>query len=124
MTMIIVSIISIPLSLLVGAHVKSVFKSEEDAVAWNLARWDMDRVNKMIASASPTSAYDASVVSAGFSNYQGYNYDVTRTVTYAQGSGATTERLKKIQVDVKKSGQTEVIASLVTYLARNVAYGL
>ena len=115
MTMIIVSIVSIPLSLLIGAHIESVFLSERDVMAENLACREMEKVNNMTY---------ANIATAGFSNYEGYAYDLTRTVTYVQGDGASVESLKKIQVEVKKAGETNVITRSVTYLAKNVAYGI
>ena len=115
MTMIIVSIVSIPLSLLIGAHIESVFLSERDVMAENLACHEMEKVNNMTY---------ANIATASFSNYEGYAYDLTRTVTYVQGDGASVESLKKIQVEVKKAGETNVIARSVTYLAKNVAYGI
>ncbi|OGX38248.1 MAG: hypothetical protein A3D87_07255 [Omnitrophica WOR_2 bacterium RIFCSPHIGHO2_02_FULL_50_17] len=115
MTMIIVSIVSIPLSLLIGAHIESVFLSERDVMAENLACHEMEKVNNMTY---------ANIATASFSNYEGYAYDLTRTVTYVQGDGASVESLKKIQVEVKKAGETNVITRSVTYLAKNVAYGI
>ena len=113
--MIIVSIVSIPLSLLIGAHIESVFLSERDVMAENLACHEMEKVNNMTY---------ANIATASFSNYEGYAYDLTRTVTYVQGDGASVESLKKIQVEVKKAGETNVITRSVTYLAKNVAYGI
>ncbi len=115
MTMIIVSIVSIPLSLLIGAHIESVFVSERDTVAENLVRYEMEKVNNMTY---------ANIATAGFSNYEGYAYDLTRTVTYVRGDGTSAESLKKIQVEVMKADGTNVIARSVTYLAKNVAYGI
>lgn len=115
MTIVVMSIVSVPLSLLIGAHLESVFVSEDEAMAQNLARFEMEKVNNMNY---------ANVTSANFSNYQGYPYDLVRTVSYVQGNGATAESLKKITVDVTKSNGTNVIAGLITYLAKNVVYGI
>ena len=117
MTIVVVSICAIPLSLLVSQHITSVFQSEDYTMAINLGRFEMEKVNNM--------SY-ANIVSGSFSNYQGYSYDITRTVSYAPGggSGATAESLKKVQVDVKKAGSAIVIVSFVTYIAKNVLYGL
>ncbi len=115
MTIVVMSIVSVPLSLLIGAHLESVFVSEDEAMAQNLARFEMEKVNNMNY---------ANVTSANSSNYQGYQYDLARTVTYVQGNGASAESLKKITVDVTKSNGTKVIAGLTTYLAKNVAYGI
>ena len=115
MTIVVVSICAIPLSLLVSQHITSVFQSEDYTMAINLARFEMEKVNNMTY---------ANVVTTSLSNYQGYSYDITRTVSYAQGGAATAESLKKIQVDVKKAGSATVIVSFVTYIAKNVLYGL
>lgn len=115
MTIVVMSIVSIPLSLLIGAHSKSVFVSEDEAMAQNLARFEMEKINNMNY---------ANVTSANASNYQGYKYDLARTVTYVQGNGSSAESLKKIKVDVTKSNSTKVIASLTTYLVKNVVYGI
>lgn len=115
MTIVVMSIVSVPLSLLIGAHLESVFVSEDEAMAQNLARFEMEKVNNMNYT---------NVTSANFSNYQGYQYDLVRTVSYVQGNGATAESLKKITVDVTKSNGTRVIAGLITYLAKNVVYGI
>jgi len=115
MTIVVVSIVAIPLSLFLGQHVTSVVQSEDYTMAADLARREMERVKNM--------AY-ANVVSASFLNYQGYNYDITMTVSFAQGTALTPESLKLVRVDVRKSGSATVIFSLVTYLARNVIYGV
>jgi len=115
MTIVVVSIIAIPLTLFLGQHVVSVVQSEDYTMTVDLARHEMERVKNL--------AY-ANVVSASFSNYQGYNYDVTRTVSFTQGTALTPESLKFVRVDVRKSGSATILFSLVTYLARNVIYGV
>ena len=115
MTIVVVGIIAIPLSLLLSQHIQGVFDSADYTLANNLARFEMEVVNNL--------AY-TNITSTTISSYQGYDYTVTRTVTYAQGSASTAESLKKIVVGVKKSGSATVLAGLVTYIAKNVGYGL
>jgi prepilin-type N-terminal cleavage/methylation domain-containing protein len=115
MTIVVVGIVAVPLSLLLSQHIESTFQSEDLTIATNLSRFEMEKVNNL--------AY-ASIVNATFSNYEGYNYDVARTVTYAQGSDVSAESLKKITVEVRKSGSAAVLANITTYIARNVSYGL
>jgi len=115
MAIIVVGVVAIPLSILIGEHIPAVFQSEDYAMALNLARYEIEVVNNL--------AY-TSILDASYLNYQGYNYDVTRTVTYAQGSAVTAESMKKITVNVMKSGSAQTIVSLMTYVARNVSYGL
>lgn len=114
MTIIVVGIAAIPLSLSISQHAESVFYSQDLTTAISLARFEMEKVNNMgytsIVSANPI--------------YPGYNYDLTRIVTYAQGNDASSESLKKIIVTVTKSGSSEALGSLITYIAKNVSYGL
>jgi prepilin-type N-terminal cleavage/methylation domain-containing protein len=115
MTIIIVSIISIGLALMLSQHVEGAFYSEDLTTALNLARLEVEKVNNM--------SY-ANINSANFTNYEGYNYDLTRTVAYQYGNASSTESTKKVTVEVKKAGTSEVFISLVTYLAKNISYGL
>lgn len=115
MTIVLVGIVSIPLALLVSQHIESVFRSEDYTITRNLARFEMEVVNN--------TAY-ANIVSASSPSYQGYNYDVTRTVSFAQGTALTSESLKQIRITVTRHGSATVLVSLVTYIARNVSYGL
>jgi len=115
MTIVVVGIVAIPLSLLLSQHIESTFQSEDLTIATNLARFEMEKVNNL--------AY-ASIVNATFSNYEGYSYDLTRTFAYAQGSDSSAESLKKITVEVSKSGTAAVLVSLISYIAKNISYGL
>ena len=47
-TIIIVGIISIPLSLMLVQHVEGVFESTEQTVTINLARLEMERLKNMV----------------------------------------------------------------------------
>ena len=115
MTIVIVGIVSIPLGLLLSRHYESIFISEDYHNAMNLARFEMERVRNM--------SY-ANIITASFSNYQGANYDVVRTVTFVQGTALTAESLKRVLVQVRKSGTLTIIFSSNTFIARNVSYGL
>ncbi|OGX27837.1 MAG: hypothetical protein A2705_05065 [Omnitrophica WOR_2 bacterium RIFCSPHIGHO2_01_FULL_52_10] len=115
MTVVVVSIVAIPLSLLISQHLESVVQSQDYTAAVNLARLEIEKVNNL--------SYN-NIVSGSFSPYQGTNYDVTRTVTYAQGDEAAAESMKKIVVDVKRSGDAAVLVSLVTYVTKNITYGI
>lgn len=115
MTLVIIGIIAAPMGLLIGQQFEGVLFSQEYHAAMNLARFEMERVKKM--------SY-ASIVTANFSNYQGYPYDMTRTVSFAQGNAGSTESLKLVIVDVRRAGSAAVLFRLRTYIARNVLYGL
>lgn len=114
MTITLVTIISIPLGLLISAHLEGVVMAEEKTSATNLARLDMERVKMM--------AY-ANVVSATLSNYLGHDYDVVRTVSYALGNSTSAESVKLVRVSVRRTGNNQDIITLSTYLAKNVNNG-
>ena len=84
-------------------------------MARSLARFEMEKINNM--------PY-ASIDSANSPNYEGYNYALNRTVSFAQGGAGSPESLKKIIVSVKKTVSSAELISLVTYLASNVSYGI
>lgn len=115
MTIIVVGIVAIPLSLLITEHLQSVVVSKDHTLARDLAQFEMEKVNNMNY---------ANIISANSSDYLGYGYDITRTVTYAQGNATTPESLKQIQVDVTEGGGSQVLFSLTTYLTNHVNYGL
>ena len=115
MTIVVVSAVAVPLSLLVSQHLESLVQSQDYTAAVNLARREMEKVNNLIY---------GNIISASFSPYSGTNYDVTRTVTYVQGNDAAAESMKKIVVEVRPAGGTDILASLVTYITKNVAYGI
>ncbi len=136
MTMIVVGIISIPLSLMAAKHMDSVFQSEDYHMAVTLARLEMEKVNRLLYE-KPFSSYTGDTLDLGstgatsvknFLNYQGYNYDITRTVSFMACSGPPcgendAESYKRVMVDVKKAGSATVIYSVVTYVVEKVNYG-
>lgn len=115
MTIVLIGITAVPLSLMVVQHIQSVYISHDYAVARNLARFEMEVVNN--------TAY-ASIASASFPNYRGYNYDVNRNVTFAQGNSSSSESLKRVAVSVTRHGSAAALFNSVTYIAKNVNYGL
>lgn len=113
MTIVVTSIIAVPLSLLLEQHVQSVFHSADYTMAVELGRYDMEQVNNM--------GY-LRIVSPSVYTYQSYNYEITRTITTI--ANTPPESLKKIQVDVKKTGSATPLVTFITYIAQNVNYGL
>lgn len=114
MTIVLATIISIPLGLLISSHLEGVVMAEEKMSATNLARLDMERVKMM--------AY-ANIVSATFSNYLGHDYDVVRTVSYALGNSTSAESVKLVRVSVRRAGSNQDIMTLSTYITKNVNNG-
>ncbi|OGX08688.1 MAG: hypothetical protein A2Z88_11525 [Omnitrophica WOR_2 bacterium GWA2_47_8] len=113
MTIILLGVVSIPLSLLIVEQINGTFQSENYAQAANFARVEMERIRNL--------PY-ASVVTANFPNYLASGYDVARTVTFVAGNAGSAESLKQVSVTVSKGGPA--LETLITYLARNVGYGI
>jgi len=111
MTIVVVGIISVPVSLLIGSHLDSALASVDYTKASNLARLEMEKVNNM-----------------AYANLNSLNstygdYDIIRTVVYAQGGAATAESLKEISVEVMRTGSLDTLVQLKTYRCKNVSYG-
>ena len=115
MTIAIVGVVAIPTSLFLAQHLQSSFQSKDMTMAVELARLEMEKVKNLDYT---------NIISANYSQYQGYSYDVTRTVTFAQGDEASPESLKQIKVEVTKAGGVDVLISIVTYLSKNIGYGV
>lgn len=112
MTIVVLGIVAIPISITLSKHVQSVFTSQDLTMANNLARFDLEQMNN--------TAY-TSIISGTPSN-QGYPYDLTREVSYINGTGTSAESTKKIKVQVTKSGSTTVLVKLITYISKNIRY--
>ncbi len=115
MTIVVIGIIAVPLSLLISGHIESVFVSEDNVQARQFARFELEKVNNM--------PY-ASIATDTIPQYQGYNYTVNRVVSFVRGNSGSSESLKEITVSVTKTGSPDVLISLVTYIAKNIIYGL
>lgn len=117
MTIVLVGIISVPLSLFVVQTAQSTFKVHDHSIGASLARLEMEKVNNIAYASLATGT-------TNFSNYQGYPYNVQRTVAYVFGDNAAVESLKSIIVTVTRAVDSTTVLTLRTYRAKNVAYGL
>ena len=113
MTIVVVAIVSVPLSLLIGQHFESVLQSKDYTVAMNLARLEIEIVNNLSF---------GNINPANYSSYQGYPYDVIRDVLVVSPPGP--EGLKQITITVRRAGGSKDLAKFITYIANNVTYGL
>jgi hypothetical protein len=113
MTIVVVSLVAIPISITLSKHVQSVFISQDVAMANNLARLDLEQMNN--------TAY-ASIVSATLNSYQGYSYNLTRTVAFVNGTSLTAESTVKVTEQVVRSGSAIVLTVLTTYISKNIRY--
>lgn len=113
MTIVVVGIVAIPISVTLSKHIQSVFDSQDMTMATNLARFDLEQMNN--------TAY-ASIASAVIPGYQGYAYDLTRTVSFVNGTALTAESTVKVTSQVSKPGSAIVLVSLTTYVSKNARY--
>lgn len=113
MTIVVVGIVAIPISVTLSKHIQSVFDSQDMTMAANLARFDLEQMNN--------TAY-AGIASAVIPGYQGYAYDLTRAVSFVNGTALTAESTVKVTSQVTKSGSAAVLVSLTTYISKNVRY--
>lgn len=113
MTIVVVGIIAIPISITISKHIQSVFDSQDVTMANNLARFDLEQMNNTVYT---------SIVSASIPNYQGYSYDLSRTVSFVNGTALTAESTVKVTSQITKSGSATVLASLTTYVSKNIRY--
>lgn len=120
MTVVVVSIVAIPLSLLISQHLESVLQSRDHTAAVNLARLEMEKVNNM--------AYgDLTIGAITTTGYQGSNYDLVRTIVYQAQDVSSGESLKKITVEVYPLGKAgdpdSLLMNIETFLASGVTIG-
>lgn len=113
MTIAVLGIVAIPISLMLSAHMESLYQSQDLTQAVNLARYDMETVNNM--------AY-AGISSAALSSYQGYPYDINRSVVYVYGNQAAPESTKKVTVAVTRAGKSDILFQLTSYVTNNIRY--
>ncbi len=116
MTIVVVGVIAVPLALLIGQYIDSVFDSHEYLITMNLARMEMERVYNM--------PFDR-VVSTTFPQYQGYAYELERRVTVVPTTlpVPADSSLKIIKVFVRRPRSAETILGLSTRLTGVLAYG-
>lgn len=113
MTVIIVSVISIPISLTIAEHYRNLLQTSDYSLGLDLARDAMEIANNLAVDNLTSST----VTDSG--------YDIVRTISYiAPSTSSSAERLVKVLIEVKRTGSAAVILSLTTYRVRNVAYGL
>jgi prepilin-type N-terminal cleavage/methylation domain-containing protein len=115
MTIVLLGIVSLATGAFVTEQIRGVARSSEYTQALNLAQLELETVNHL--------AY-ANITNQTITNYESYPYDVVRTVTFNNGTDITAESLKKIVIEVRKTGTTQDLVNITTYIARNVALGL
>ncbi len=116
-TIVVVSIIAIPIGRVIGQQVIAIVDSRDYVIAQNLLRFEMEKARNLSYS---------NIITQNLTNYEGYPYDVNRTVSYELGSAGSAESVKRVEVKVYLAGadqsSTGPLASAVTYIAKNVSF--
>ncbi len=116
-TIVLLGIVMIPVGVMALEYAKGLVYARHVEMAGSLARMEMSKVNNL--------PYDDATLASGYDRtfivYEGYPYDVRRTVSYVD-VGAWDANLKKVQVRVYPTGSAQYVANMVTYIA-DVTYG-
>lgn len=132
------AILGVPVGILLSEHLTGAIRARDAAVAMNLARYEMERLDSLNDFCHPDLALTPPggilLSAAPFSIYP--SYAVRRVVTcQAQVSatactspcvaspGATDNAIKRIEVVARKSGSSDLLASLVSYRTKYVSFG-
>ena len=115
MTIVVVSIIAIPLSLTVFQYIVSFVSTQNLTQAIQIARWDLERISR-IDYGDSTMDEGITIISAPYADY---GYDVERDINIIQSG---TEGLKQIDIRVYPQGTTDTLTTFTTYKAENVSF--
>lgn len=113
MTMVIVGLTAVPIAFTVGSYIQSADRARKETIVLNLARMEMERCQLLSFN---------TLESATFVDYEGQGYTVVRDVVMMESQGA--ERLKSLSVTVTDPSTGESLVNLITYVARQVSYGV
>ncbi|MFC1674545.1 type II secretion system protein [Candidatus Omnitrophota bacterium] len=110
-TIVIMGIVMIPLGLISMEYMRGIVYSRDLAVAEGLAKTELAKISNL--------DYNHSTLEDGdddtYSNYEGYAYDLRRTVNYVPG---WNNNLKKVQVRAYLAGETAThLVNISTYIA-------
>lgn len=115
MVIVILGIIASVSGIFVSEDVMSLTKRNAYTSALNLGRMEMEKVESL--------PY-GDISSLTTSNYLGYPFDVARGVIYIFGNDTSVESLKQVTVEVRNNNSVQNLIRLVTYIAKNVSFGL
>lgn len=118
MTILLIGIVIIPSSIFIIESVRGAFKSEDIIIAVNLARMELEKINNLTYDHT-----DMLIGTTDVSKYNGYNYDLRRTVIYIEYKPPWKESVKEIRVEVYpagKLGNTQyLLTTVITHRAKN-----
>lgn len=121
--------LGVPMGMLLNAHLGNALRARDATVAMNLARLELERLDSL----NDFCDADLNVVPpVTVLLYQGLPYDMTRIVACQAGNCASNcgltpanalNGVKRIEIQVRKSGSATILASLVTYRTKFVLFG-
>lgn len=115
-TIVLLGIVMIPLGIMSLEFMREIVYSRDSGVAVALARVELSKINNL--SYSDPSLADGTDTT--ITSYEGYAYDLRRTVNFAN---SPTNTLKKVQIRVYPTGNTtQQLVNIITYIA-NVTFG-
>jgi|GEM_PF-741707 len=116
-TIAVMGILLAPLGMMSLEWTSAIVSGRYSGQAEGLAKIDLAKINNLAyGDATLNDGYDNT-----FTNYEGYPYDLRRTVNIVAGS---SNNLKRVQVRVYPAGNAlNYLASMITYAANNIAYG-
>jgi len=119
-TIALAAILGVPVGFILSEHLRGALRARDYAVAMSLDRQEMERLDSLNNFFSVSTQAAAPV--AGFSAY-------TRAVTVTcllgdcTNTNTNSQGVKKITVVVTKTGPGDVLATLVSYRTKHVAFG-
>jgi len=116
-TFVLVGIIMVPLGLMSMEYMRSIVFNRDSHLVEGLARLEMAKINNLsFSDITLADGYDITT-----SSYEGYDYDLRRTVDNVAGWSSD---LKQVQVRLFPSGESGVhLINLITYIA-DVSFGV
>ena len=123
------AIIGIPVGILLSEHLAGALRARDATVAMNLARYELEKIDSLNNFCDPS----LNLVTTTIDPYQGLPYALTRIVSCRTG-GTTCDNcnlppsnanngVKQIQIQVRKSGSSEILATLISYRTKYVNFG-
>jgi len=115
-TFVLVGIVMVPLGLMSMEYMRSIVFTRDSHVVEGLARLEMSKINNLgFTDVTLANGYNNTT-----SSYEGYDYDLRRTVNDVAG---WSSNLRQVQVRVFPSGESNIhLINLITYVA-DVSFG-
>ena len=123
-------IIGVPVGILLSEQLRAALRARDSVVAMNLARYEMEQLDSF-NNFCHTNLTVNSPAGTTIDPYQSTPYALTRIVWCQTGDCASNcgspldanNGIKRIEIQVRHSGSSEVLALLVSYRTKYVLFG-